>query len=166
METKTCKDCNKELPIEMFHIMDSKRGYRKSYCKDCDYTRKKGWIQENFLEWQYALKRYARENPEKYRGNHDSKKHPAQSGVYIIECVLTGDKYIGCTSNLRNRRYHHFRGVGRSKNKQLSKLIKEYGKEAFSFDVLELCDKEVIFERETHYIQELKPNLNNYKTNK
>ena len=73
------------------------------------------------------------------------------------------DSYIGCSSNLRNRRYRHSRNVGNGRNKALSKLIKEYGWEAFSFDVLEECSKEQIFIRETHWINELQPNLNKYK---
>jgi len=75
---------------------------------------------------------------------------------------LTDDSYIGCSKNIRNRKYRHSRNVG-SKNKQLSKLIKEYGWEAFEFRVLEECDGEIIFERETHWIQELQPNLNRWK---
>jgi group I intron endonuclease len=109
------------------------------------------------------MQRYIRENPEKYPGNYKTKKYPPVAGVYIIECSLTQDKYIGCTNNLRNRRYKHARNVGRSVQRDLSKLIKEYGWECFTFDVLETCDKDKIFERETYWIQELKPNLNRNK---
>ena len=85
------------------------------------------------------------------------------AGVYVIECLLTDDVYVGCSSNLRNRKYKHARNVGRAVQKELSKLIKQYGWEAFTFDVLETCDKKDIFERETHWIQEVKPNLNKNK---
>ena len=163
METKICKDCNKELPIEDFHYSDKKNGIKKSYCRDCSYNRVQEHIAKDPIAYQYYMKRYYNENPEKYPGNHKNKKIPPVSGVYIIECLLTDDKYIGCSSNLRQRKYKHSRNVGVSKQQRLSKLIKEYGWEAFSFDVLETCDKEIIFERETHWIQELKPNLNKWK---
>lgn len=161
--TKTCKDCNKELDVSMFHYSNKPKGRLKSYCKDCSYVRAQKHIEKDPLAYEYYQKRYYRENPGRYPGNHKSKSIPTQSGVYIVECLLTDDKYVGCSSNLRHRKYQHSRGIGRHKIKSIAKLVKEYGWSAFNFDVLELCDKEVMFERETYWIQELKPNLNNYK---
>lgn len=161
--TKKCKDCGREHPLESYHYSDKKNGIRKSYCKDCSYVRAQEFIAKDPIAHQYYMKRYIKENPERYPGNHKSKKIPPVAGVYVIECLLTDDKYVGCSSNLRNRRYKHSRNIGVSKQKPLSKLIKEYGWEAFSFEVIETCDKEMIFERETHWIQELKPNLNKNK---
>jgi hypothetical protein len=163
METKICKDCGKDKDISTYHYADKKNGILKSYCKDCSYNRAQEHISKDPIAHEYYMKRYYKENPDKYPGNHKSKKIPAVSGVYVIECLLTDDKYIGCSANLRNRRYKHARNVGVSKQQHLSKLINEYGWQAFSFDVLELCDKDKIFERETHWIQELKPNLNKNK---
>ena len=164
METKLCKDCNKELDINLFHFSNKALKRRKSYCKDCSYEHNKKHIAKDPLAYKYYMQRYYKENPEKYPGNHKAKKIDTIAGVYIIEHLLTDNTYIGCSSNLRNRRYKHSRNVGNSKNKPLSKLIKEYGWESFSFDVLELCDKSVMHERETHYIHKLNPTLNNYKT--
>jgi len=163
METKICKDCNKELTLDRFHYSDKKKGILKSYCSDCCYKRAQEHIAKDPIAHFHYMKRYYRENPDRYPGNHKSKKTPPVAGVYLIECLLTDDKYVGCSSNLRNRRYKHARNVGRGKQANLTKLIKEYGWEAFSFDVLETCDKEMIFERETHWIQELQPNLNKNK---
>ena len=166
IETKTCKDCGVSHPLESYHYSDKKRGIRKSYCKDCNYKRAKEWFDKDPIAHQYYMNRYYKENPEKFNGNHTNNVVGPVAGVYIIECLLTDDAYIGCSSNLRNRRYKHSRNVGNSKNKPLSKLIKQYGWGAFSFDVLEECSREEMHDRETYYIQELKPNLNNYKTNK
>ena len=161
--TKTCKDCNRELPIEDFHYSNKPKGIRKSYCRDCSYKRAKEHFDKDPLAHQYYMRRHYRENPEMYPGNYKTKKIPPVAGVYIIECLLTDDKYVGCSSNLRNRRYKHSRNIGVSKQKPLAKLIDQYGWEAFNFEVLVTCDKEKIFELETHYIQELKPNLNKNK---
>lgn len=162
-EVKQCKDCEDIKLLEEYHYSDKKKGIRKSYCKDCCYERAKANIAKDPIAHNYYMKRYYNENPDKYPGNHKSKKVPPVSGVYIIECLLTDDAYVGCSSNLRNRRYRHSRNVGVSKQKPLAKLIKQYGWEAFSFDVVELCDKKDIFERETYWIQELQPNLNKNK---
>ena len=161
--TKICKDCNEELDVSMFHYSDKKNGILKSYCKDCSYKRVQEGIAEDPLAYQYYQKRYYRENPDKYPGNHKSKSIPQVSGVYIVECLLTDDSYVGCSANLRHRKYQHSRGVGRHKIKSLSKLIKEYGWSAFTFDVLEECDRGITFERETYWINKLQPNLNTRK---
>ena len=161
--TKTCKDCNKELDVGRFHYANKSKGILKSYCKDCSYTRAQKHIEKDPLAYQYYQKRYYKENPERYPGNHKSKSIPTQCGVYVVECLLTDDKYVGCSNNLRHRKYQHSRAVGRHKVKSLSKLVKEYGWSAFSFDVLELCDKSVMFARETFWINELQPNLNTNK---
>jgi len=163
METKICKDCGKDRDLSTYHYADKKNGILKSYCKDCCYERAKAHIEKDPIAHQYYMKRYFKENPDKYPGNHKSKKIPPVAGVYVIECLLTDDKYVGCSSNLRHRKYVHSRNVGRGKQANLTKLIREFGWEAFTFDVLETCDKELIFERETHWIQELQPNLNKYK---
>jgi group I intron endonuclease len=89
-----------------------------------------------------------------------------QCGVYQISCELTDDVYIGCSTNIRGRMYKHKKATGRGKQKNLYKLIKEYGWESFDIEILELCDKEVIFERETYWMNKLQPNLNSNKKNK
>ena len=34
MDTKECKDCGKELSLDMFHYSNKPKGIRKSYCKE------------------------------------------------------------------------------------------------------------------------------------
>ncbi len=163
METKICKDCGEELDVSMFHYSDKKKGILKSYCKDCSYNRTQAHIAKDPIAYKHYMNRYYRENPERYPGNHHSKKIPAVCGVYKIDCMLTNDSYVGCSTNIRDRMYKHRKAHGRGKQANLYKLIKEYGWEAFETTILEECDKSVIFERETHYIQKHKPNLNNNK---
>ena len=162
-ETKTCKDCNKELSLEMFHYSNKPKGILKSYCKDCSYKRAQAHIDQDPVAHYHYMQRYYRENPEKYPGNYITKTIPMECGVYKISCELTDDSYIGCSTNIRGRIYKHRKASGKGKQRELYKLIKEYGWNAFDVEVLELCDKEILFERETHYIQELKPNLNRNK---
>lgn len=160
---KECKDCGKELPVEMFHYSDKKKGILKSYCKDCSYKRAQEHIAKDPIAHHYYMKRYYKENPEKYPGNHYNKKIPAVCGVYQISCLLTDDSYIGCSGNIRDRMYKHRKASGRGKQQNLYKLIKELGWEAFETTILEECDKSVMFEKETYWIQQLQPNLNKSK---
>ena len=164
MEMKLCCDCGETKEYSEYHYLDKSSDILKSYCKECSYKRVQKHIDEDPIAYRAYMQRYIRENLEKFAGNHKSKTHPPQAGVYMIECVLTNDMYIGCSSNLRNRYYKHRRNVGLGKQKPLSKLINEMGWEVFDFKVLELCDKDTIFERETHFIQLYKPNLNVNKT--
>ena len=157
--TKVCLDCGEDRHLDDYHYSDKKNGIKKSYCRDCSYKRAQQHIAQDHLAWKAYMKRHYRENPEMYPGNHKSKKIPPRCGVYIIDCLLTDDAYIGCSSNLRNRRYRHSRNVGQG-NKPLKQLINELGWQAFTFDVLEECDKEVMFDRETHWIKKLNPSLN------
>jgi hypothetical protein len=109
---KECKDCGVEKDYSEYHYSDKPNGILKSYCKECSYKRVKEYYDKDPIAYRAYMQRYIRENPEKFAGNHKSKKYPPQSGVYIIECVLTDDKYVGCSSNLRNRYYKHRRNVG------------------------------------------------------
>jgi hypothetical protein len=166
MESKICLDCEKDLPIEVFHYTNKKKGYRKSYCKDCSYNRAQAHIDKDPVAHYHYMRRYYRENPHKFPGNYITKSMPKQCGVYKISCELTEDTYIGCSNNIRGRMYKHKKASGRGKQQNLYKLIQEYGWESFDVEVLELCDREVLFERETYWINKLQPNLNTNKKNK
>ena len=166
MESKVCLDYKNELPIEVIHFSNKKKGLRKSYCNDCSYKRAQKHIDNDPVAHYHYMKRYYRENPEKYPGNYITKSMPKQCGVYKISCELTDDSYIGCSNNIRGRMYKHKKASGRGKQQNLYKLIQEYGWESFDVEVLELCDREVLFERETYWINKLQPNLNTNKKNK
>lgn len=163
METKVCKDCGEEKDVALFHWGNKEKGHLKSYCNKCSVKRVQKHVAKDPIAHRIYMQQHYRENPHLYPGNHYSKTTPAECGVYKITCLVTGDIYVGCSSNLRNRLYKHRRNTGRAVQKDLKKLIKLYTWEAFSWEVLELCDKEVVFERETHWIQELKPTLNRWK---
>ena len=165
MDTKECTRCGGEFPVESYHYANKAKGRRKSVCKDCSYLYAKEYIDKDPVAHYHYTKRYYRENPERYPGNHISKSMPKQCGIYKISCVLTDDTYIGCSTNIRDRMYKHRKASGRGKQQNLYKLIREYGWEAFDVEVLELCDKSVMFEKETYYIKLHQPNLNKNKNN-
>ena len=163
MESKECTRCGVERPLSDYHYANKARDIKKSVCKDCSYLYAKEHIEKDPVAFHHYMKRYAAENPDKFPGNYITKSIPRQCGVYQISCELTDDTYIGCSTNIRGRKYKHRKASGRGKQQNLYKLIKEYGWEAFDVEILELCDKEVLFERETHWINILQPNLNKNK---
>ncbi len=160
---KVCTCCDNSFPVESYHYSNKKKGIRKSVCKDCSYEKAQAHIEKDPVAHYHYMKRYYRENPHRFPGNYITKSMPKVSGVYKISCELTDDVYVGCSSNIRGRMYKHRKASGKGKQQNLYKLIKEYGWEAFDMEVLELCDKEVMFERETYWINEIQPNLNKNK---
>ena len=165
-EMKQCTTCEGNFPVESYHYSNKTKGYRKSVCRDCSYDKAQEHIAKDPVAFKHYMQRHYRENPQMYPGNYITKSIPKQCGVYKISCELTDDVYIGCSVNIRGRIYKHRKATGRGKQQNLYKLIREYGWEAFDVEILELCDKGVLFEKETHYIQLHQPNLNVNKKGK
>lgn len=86
---------------------------------------------------------------------------PQGGGVYVITCTATGQIYIGSTSKLRKRWQHHLSKLNNGKHQthRLQEAWNKYGREAFTFAVLEMCDgdKEALTDREQHYFDTLSP---------
>jgi len=77
------------------------------------------------------------------------------SGVYQITLIEDGRIYIGSAANITHRwKWHR-----NSQVQLIGKMIKKYGKEAFSFKVLEEVEpiKERLEEREQYYLDMLQP---------
>ena len=65
-------------------------------------------------------------------------------GVYLLTCKKTGKTYVGASTDVEKRVASHRRS--------------SFRKEAFYNDVLEVCDKESLFKREAHWIEQLESN--------
>ena len=70
-------------------------------------------------------------------------------GIYKIENLLNHKCYIGQSIHIEKRWQEHCRNSTKS---IISRAIKKYGKENFSFQVLEECDKDQLAEKEIEYI--------------
>lgn len=91
------------------------------------------------------------------------------SGVYKITNILNGDFYIGSSKNCRkrfNKHYQNARIGGSDSNERFYDAIKQFGEENFSFQMVEQCEpiRELLLEREQHYIDTLKPHYNTQLT--
>ena len=89
-----------------------------------------------------------------------------KSGIYCIENLKNGKKYIGQSRNIERRWSSHqsaFRR-GHTGGSLLYRAMAKHGIESFEFRVLEYCSPKVIDERERFYIQELQSmsNQNGY----
>jgi len=90
--------------------------------------------------------------------------------IYKITCIKSSKIYVGSTKrNPAQRMKEHFR---RLRNQSHSNVIltsewRKYGEESFVFDVIEVCDDEILSQREDHYIRilsSLAPNGFNCQT--
>ena len=76
-------------------------------------------------------------------------------GIYCIENVLDGKKYIGLTSRKFARRWieHKYQlNNNKHENPFLQNSWNKHGEENFIFWIVEICDKELLSEKEKYYI--------------
>ena len=77
----------------------------------------------------------------------DLKNEP---GIYCIENIVNGKKYIGQSLKIRTRKNSHYASLRRGNNSccNLQKAYDKYGEEYMIFTVLEYCSTEEINEKE------------------
>ena len=77
-------------------------------------------------------------------------------GIYKIENLINGKVYIGQSLNIKQRWNKHkvnFKNLKRlEKNKPLYCAFRKYGLENFSFEIIQLCDKNSLNKLEIFYI--------------
>jgi len=88
------------------------------------------------------------------------------SGVYVIENKFTCDQYVGSAINIQARWRSHKNklNIGAHCNSKLQRAWNKYGKDGFTFNILELCAKEKLISIEQEYIDRLNPKYNICKT--
>ena len=82
-------------------------------------------------------------------------------GIYKITNLLNNKIYVGQSTNIEKRFYQHT-----IRNQQyIDQEIQKYGKENFSFEILETCLPEQLNEREIYWIDYFKSYDNGYNQN-
>lgn len=82
-------------------------------------------------------------------------------GIYKITNLTTGNYYIGQSKDIVKRWNDHFcKGYGAMHSPLFTMDIDMYGRDGFSFEVIEECPVESLLEREAYYIEKLKPKYN------
>lgn len=102
--------------------------------------------------------------------NHDvqnkiKKLCQGKSGVYIITNMRNKNRYVGSAITKQpqlNRLYYRFRNHFFNTHKPfpITSAVKKYGVSNFSWEILEFTDISSTRDRETYYIQTLKPEYN------
>lgn len=82
------------------------------------------------------------------------KEHNKKSGIYSIKNLITGQIYIGSAINLYKRINRHVIDLKENKhtNSKLQNSWNKYKSENFSFEIIELVDKELLLVREQYYL--------------
>lgn len=90
------------------------------------------------------------------------------SGIYCIENSINSKKYIGKSSNIKSRLFHHIselRGK-RSMSNLLQKDWNKYGEETFRYYIIEICDTKNLDEKEEYWIKYYDSNRRKFGYNK
>lgn len=88
-------------------------------------------------------------------------------GIYAIVCNPTGKMYIGQSKVIRNRKNQHLNSLLKKKhyNNYLQRAFDKYGRDNFSFRVLENCEITELDDREAYWITYYKTNDDKYGYN-
>lgn len=91
----------------------------------------------------------------------DYQRLPKASGVYLLTCVANGKQYVGASVDIKMRVGTHFyRDYKKYPWREFYQDIGKYGFDGFSMEVLELCDRNIMLEREQYYYDKFQPVYN------
>jgi hypothetical protein len=93
------------------------------------------------------------------------KQIQEKPGIYLITNLINNKVYIGQSKNVYRRGIYHRFELNHNKhsNSHLQYSFNKYGKENFSFSIIEYCFKEKLTEKEKYYISIQKTELYNVK---
>ena len=74
------------------------------------------------------------------------------SGIYKITAKHNGKVYIGQSIDIYNRWRGHWKQVQQGDSDYIHNAMRKYGKEGFSYEIIEQCPQEIINEREKYWI--------------
>jgi group I intron endonuclease len=84
-------------------------------------------------------------------------------GIYLIYNIINGIKYVGSSVDIKERWNEHIRFLNKNChcNNKLQNSWNKYGRNNFTFDILELCDKNILLDKERYWINYFKSNVRN-----
>lgn len=89
-------------------------------------------------------------------------------GIYCIENLVNGKKYIGLSRNIFQRFNRHKNSLngGYHTNEHLQSAWNKYGENNFSFSIIEVCNEDELKNKEIYYIKEYNTQNRKYGYNK
>lgn len=101
------------------------------------------------------------------RDEDGNLKNKDLCGIYRIICITSGMSLVGQTTHFRIRELSHFREVETNthKNQHFQAAYNKYGKENFTFSILEVCEESNLDDREQFWIKFYKNNGGVYNMN-
>ena len=85
-----------------------------------------------------------------------------RTGVYIIRNKIDNRIYIGSSIDIdkRVKRHKYDLNKGNHHSRYLQRFVNKYGIDSLVFKIKELCEIDIVLEREQFYIDTLKPDFN------
>lgn len=85
-------------------------------------------------------------------------------GIYKIKNSITNDCYIGSSIKIKQRSGRHLRDLNNNIHHsiKLQRAVNKYGIENFIFEVIELCDRDCLIQREQFWMDSINPKYNIY----
>lgn len=87
-------------------------------------------------------------------------------GIYKIYCKENNRTYIGSSNNIERRFREHISNLKNNKhpNKYLQNSWNKYKENSFIFEIIEICEQNIKFDREQFHIDKTKKLFNSCKT--
>lgn len=83
-------------------------------------------------------------------------KFKGQEGIYKITNIINGKCYIGRTSCFYRRSHHYIYDFHNQRSRQINEYLlrsmNKYGLDNFTFNVIEICDKDEVEDRELFWM--------------
>jgi hypothetical protein len=160
---KECNKCKQVLALDMFNK-------RQAKCKECEkmfYKQRYVNNIEYYKQWRLDnpeyVKQWVLDNKENAKQSCKKIQNKIPPGVYMIKCLANGKCYVGQSKSPYRRNTEHFSKKTdkcTSYNSYIQADLKQYGRNAFVFGIIEYCEPEQLLERETYWINKLNPEYN------
>lgn len=88
---------------------------------------------------------------------------PKESGIYCFENIINNKKYIGQSQNVLERVKNHLRKlkIGKDSCRVFQNAWNKYGEDGFIVYIVEMCDLEILDDREIYWIKLLNSHVSN-----